>query len=483
MSDLLEKEMETTSTFWSRKTVLVAGATGFFGGWLVRRLLTCGAHVVALIRSHKPHSQFFMESLDRQTQVEWGSVDDPSVIERIFQRYPIDSFFHAAYGADVHRVLEEPLECFKSSALSTWQILDFLRTNRPDCITVISSTDKVYGRQPIPYREDMALKPLHPYEVAKVSQDYAAQCYGKIFKCPVAVTRCGNFFGGYDFNFTRLIPGVVQNLLQGKAPILRSNGRFTRDFLYIEDAVDAQLLLAQRLSENPALYGEAFNFSYGQPIEVLDIVKRICQLLDATVDPVINENGTAEIPEILLSSDKAKHLLGWKPSHDLFTALERTTNWYREYFSQPSRHDYDWLIKTVIKTRETEQGRIAVQRTYDQTPEAMIVRDSDGTIRYWSEDAERMYGWKSEDVLGQCTHNLFDTKFPAPLASIEKETQEKLSWQGQLIHMRCDGSLITVHSRWNLQHNPQTQTISVIESNTALGQPVSGSQADVSCRP
>ncbi len=331
--------------------MLVAGATGFLGGWLVRRLLTYGAHVVVLIRSHKPYSQFFMESLDTQTQVEWGSVDDMRVIERLFNRYPIDSFFHAAYGADVHRVLEEPLECFKSSALSTWQILEFLRTNHPDCISVISSTDKVYGRQPVPYREDMALKPLHPYEAAKASQDYAAQCYGKIFNCPVAVTRCGNFFGGYDFNYTRLIPGVVRSILQGEVPTLRSDGRFKRDFLYIEDAVDAQLLLAQRLSENPSIYGEAFNFSYGQHVDVLDIVKRIGQLLDATGDPVVNTNSTTEIPEILLSSEKAKQLLGWKPSHDLFTALERTTDWYREHFSQPLGHDYDWLGRTVIRPR------------------------------------------------------------------------------------------------------------------------------------
>jgi dTDP-glucose 4,6-dehydratase len=461
--------MDTTSAFWSGKTVLVAGATGFLGGWLVHRLLTSGAHVVALIRSHKPHSQFFMESLDRQTQVEWGSVDDPRVIERVFDRYPIDNFFHAAYGADVHRVLDEPLECFKSSALSTWQILDFLRTNRPNCISVISSTDKVYGRQQTPYLEEMALKPLHPYEAAKASQDYAAQCYGKIFKCPVAVTRCGNFFGGYDFNFTRLIPGVIRSILQGEIPTLRSNGRFKRDFLCIEDAVDAQLLLAQRLSENPAIYGEAFNFSYGEHIEVRDIVKRICQLLDPTVDPVMNENSTAEIPEILLSSEKAKQYLGWKPSYDFSTALERTINWYREYFSQPLVHDYDWLRRAVIETPRTGEGSHGRQGLMIKPPEAMIVRDSDGTIRYWSEDAERMYGWKAEDVLGKCTHKLFNTKFPATLASIEKETKEKLSWQGQLLHRRCDGSLITVHSCWNLQHNLQTQTISVIETNAALG--------------
>lgn len=339
--------MQYNSSFWSGKTVFVAGATGFFGGWLVRRLLDHGTKVVTLIRSHKPESQFFIESFDDSACVHWGDVADQTVIEDIFERYPIDVFFHAAYGADVHRVLDEPLECFRSSAVSTWQILDFLRKNRPNCISVISSTDKVYGRQPIPYGEDLPLLPLHPYEIAKASQDLVTHSYGKIYNCPVGITRCGNYFGGYDFNFTRLIPGVIRSILQGEIPTLRSNGRFTRDFLYIEDAVDAHLLLAQRLSENPALYGEAFNFSYGEPIEVRDIMERICQQIDSSVEPVVNENSTAEISDILLSSEKAKQFLGWKPSYDFTTGLERTINWYRKHFIS-SGQSYDWSRRPAV---------------------------------------------------------------------------------------------------------------------------------------
>lgn len=327
----------TTPAFWCGKTVFVAGATGFLGGWLVRRLLHFGAHVVALVRSHKPDSQFFMESFDTSVSVHWGDAADPAVIEDIFERYPVDVFFHAAYGADVHRVLAEPLECFKSSAVSTWYALDFLRKNRPNCISVISSTDKVYGRQPIPYQEDAPLMPLHPYEVAKASQDYAAQSYGKIFKCPVAVTRCGNYFGGFDFNFSRLIPGVIRDIVRGQIPTLRSNGRFTRDFLYIEDAVDAQLLLAQRLSENPRLYGEAFNFSLGVHIEVRDIVREIGRLLDVVIEPIVSEKSAVEISHMELSCEKAKEYLSWKASYDFPAGLERTVRWYREYFQTHRR--------------------------------------------------------------------------------------------------------------------------------------------------
>ena len=341
------QKVKNLSSFWFGKTVFVAGATGFFGGWLVRKLLQNGADVVTLVRSDKQNSQFFLESLDDSTHVYRGDITDQALIERIFAEHPIEVFFHAAYGADVHRVLDEPLECFRSSAISTWQILDFLRTNHPNCISVISSTDKVYGRQPIPYREEFALQPLHPYEAAKAAQDHAAQCYGKVFKCPVAVTRCGNFFGGYDFNLTRLIPGVVQSILQGEIPTLRSNGRFTRDFLYIEDAVEAQLLLAQRLSEDESLYGEAFNFSYGEHIEVIDIVKRICHLLDVPAEVVVNEKSTVEIPNMQLSCKKAEQSLNWKPSYNFTTGLERTVNWYREQFITSSVKSYNWLERTM----------------------------------------------------------------------------------------------------------------------------------------
>ena len=444
------------STFWFGKTVLVAGATGFLGGWLVRRLVEYGAHVVTLVRSNKPESQFFMRALDNRVSVEWGDVADQRVIERIFQRHSIDVFFHAAYGADVNRVLDEPLECFRSSALSTWRILDFLRKNRPNCISVISSTDKVYGRQPIPCREDMGVQPLHPYETAKASQDFAAQSYGKIFKCPVAVTRCGNYFGGYDFNFTRLVPGVVRSIMQGEAPILRSNGRFTRDFLYIDDAVDVQLLLAQRLSENPELYGEAFNFSYGERLEVREIVQRICRLLDAPFDPVVNENCIPEIPHIELSSEKAKQLLDWKPSHGFARGLERTVRWYRDYFSPESVH--------VVKYRGAQEEALPVEDANN----AIMIRNFEGTITSWNEGAAQLYGWAPKEALARQSHSLLHTIFPQPLQRIEDELRRTGHWEGNLEHVRRDGVRVIVRSRWDLRRGQLNSDPTVVEINRLI---------------
>jgi dTDP-glucose 4,6-dehydratase len=270
--------------------------------------------------------------LDRTT-VENGSVSDPTFITKLFDRHRIDVLFHAAYGADVNRALQEPLECFRSSVESTWMILELVRQQQPSCVSVISSSDKAYGTQSLPYRESSALRPLHPYEVAKASQDLAAQSFGKIYRLPVAVTRCGNFFGPYDFNFTRLLPGVCRSLANGERPILRSDGLATRDFVYIEDAADAQLLLAERLAGDRSLCGEAFNFSYGDPLEVREILRRITELSGKDLQPLVANSVKSEIRHMHLSSEKAATLLNWKPRVGLDEGLRRTVEWYANFFN------------------------------------------------------------------------------------------------------------------------------------------------------
>ena len=337
----LRRQALPKQQFWAGKTVVVAGATGFLGGWLVRRLLEYDANVVAIVREPNRRSQVFMESLIDQTTFELGSVDDSDFLEGIFSKYTIDAFFHAAYGADVNRVLREPVECFRSSALSTWILLDLIRRVQPSCVAVISSSDKAYGGQTLPYRETSDLKPVHPYEVAKASQDLAAQSFGRVYRVPVAVTRCGNFFGPYDFNFTRLIPGICRSLATKETPRLRSDGRFTRDFLYIEDAVDAQLLLAERLSADQSLYGEAFNFSYGEQLEVLSIVRTLMEIAGVHAEPLVENNVKAEIRHMHLSSEKAVRRLDWRPEVGFNEGLRRSVHWYLTFFRERTGTEFE----------------------------------------------------------------------------------------------------------------------------------------------
>jgi dTDP-glucose 4,6-dehydratase len=316
---------------WAAATVLVTGVTGFLGGWLVRSLVDRGARVVAVVRAPREQSQFFMGECHKDVEIEWGSVYDPGLLEVLLRTHKPDYFFHAAYGADVNRALADPLECFRSSVESTWVALDAIRRSEKRTVSVIVSSDKAYGSQELPYQESMALTPVHPYEVAKASLDLAAQSYGKVYGLPVAVTRCANFFGPFDFNFTRLIPGVIRSLAHDEPPILRSDGRFTRDFLYIEDAAEAHLDLAEQLSRDESLSGEVFNFSDESQIEVLALVERIIQLSGSSQQPVIADAVQAEIRHMHLSSEKARRLLGWSPRVGFEEGLKRTIAWYRSF--------------------------------------------------------------------------------------------------------------------------------------------------------
>lgn len=321
--------------FWTGKRVLITGATGFFGGWLIRSLLQRGANVTAIVRTTKPESQFCEQGYDKRVRIERGSVYDAAFFSGVIESTHPDVFFHAACGADVARVLEEPVECYRTTVQSTWNALETLRT-RPslsNCITILSSSDKVYGVQDLPYVEEKPLRPMHPYEVAKASADLIAQSYGKIYKLPVAITRCGNYFGPYDLSWARLIPGVMRSIANNEAPVLRSDGRFTRDYLHVEDAAEAHLLLAEKLNRKPELAGEAFNFSYGEAVEVIDIVRRLIAQSGKPLEPIVNANARAEIREMLLDSSKAKRVLGWQPRLGFEEGLRNTADWYLRHFA------------------------------------------------------------------------------------------------------------------------------------------------------
>jgi CDP-glucose 4,6-dehydratase len=319
--------------FWKGRSVVVTGSTGFLGGWLIGRLLDYEADVTAIVHSPKPASQFYSEGYHHRAHVETGSVYDASLIERVLESRRVDVVFQLAYGADVSRVLSEPFECFRSTAESTALILEWLRLKSPDSVAVISSSDKAYGTQELPYRESQALRPRHPYEVAKAGQDLIAQSYGKVYGVRTAVTRCANYYGGFDLNFTRLIPGTLRSILHGQAPVLRSDGRFTRDFLYIEDAVDIQLLLAEQLAADLSLCGEPFNFSYGEPIEVLEVIRRLTRLTGSSIEPIIQDDTRTEIRHMHLSSEKARTRLGWNARFGFEEGLKRTVAWYKQHFA------------------------------------------------------------------------------------------------------------------------------------------------------
>ncbi len=317
--------------FWQGKRVLVTGATGFLGGWICRQLLAQGALLTTVQRGPRPQSQFTLAGFAGHSHIIQGSLDDTSLMDALFTTQSFDAVFHLASMVDVNAALADPLAALQASIGTTAALLEQVRHKQPGAIVIIASSDKAYGHQSVPFREDRPLEPLHPYEIAKATQDLLAQSYGRLYGLNTAITRCGNFFGGYDFAFARIIPYCIAQALRGQAPVLRSDGQFTRDFLYVEEAAKAHLMLAEHLAGDASLRGEAFNFSYEVDITIVDLVTRILALMGSSLTPIIASTAKAEIAHLRLDTRKARTRLNWQPETDFNAGLARTIAWYREH--------------------------------------------------------------------------------------------------------------------------------------------------------
>jgi CDP-glucose 4,6-dehydratase len=320
------------SGFWQDRPVLVTGGTGLLGSWLVPALQAEGARVVALVRDLVPDALLETSGDRARCVTVLGDVRDGDLLERVLAEHEIDAVFHLAAQTIVEHALRSPLGTFRSNVEGTWELLDACRrTGRPSRI-VVASSDKAYGTQPdLPYREDQPLHGLHPYDVSKSCTDLIAQTYANTYDLPVVVTRCGNLYGGGDLNFNRLVPGTIRDALAGRRPVLRSDGSPLRDYIYVEDAADAYVRLAERAHE-PGIRGEAWNFSTETPLTALELTHRLlaaCGRPD--LEPDIRATATHEIPAQHLSAQKARERLGWWPRYGLEEGFRRTVRWYASY--------------------------------------------------------------------------------------------------------------------------------------------------------
>ena len=323
--------VEMTS-FWLDRPVFVTGATGLLGSWLVARLLETRADIVCLVRDWVPQSELIQKDVLEKVKIIRGDVRDRTLLERILGEYEVDTVFHLAAQTIVTIANRNPVSTFETNIRGTWNVLEASRRSPTVKQIVVASSDKAYGSVgSLPYQEDAPLQGSHPYDVSKSCADLIAQAMANTYGLPVSITRCGNLYGGGDLNWNRIIPGTIRAVVRGENPVIRSNGLYVRDYFYVEDGVEAYLLLAEKMAENRSLCGQAFNFSYENPMPVVRMVEYILKLMNSGLIPEVRNETDHEIIDQYLCAKKARDVLGWAPKFELENGLRRTIDWYTNY--------------------------------------------------------------------------------------------------------------------------------------------------------
>lgn len=326
--------VELNRTFWLDRPTFITGGTGLVGSWLVKRLVAAGADVVCLVRDWVPQSELVRTGLIERVKVVRGDIRDRETLERILGEYEIDTVIHLAAQTIVTIANRNPVSTFETNIAGTWNLLEAARRSPKVKQMVMASSDKAYGDQEIlPYDENTPLQGQHPYDVSKSAADLIASTYAKSYSLPVAITRCGNFYGGGDLNWNRIIPGTIRSILRGQPPVIRSDGQYIRDYFYVEDGAAAYMLLAEQLAANRDLKGESFNFSNEIQVTVLEIVSKILHLMNSSLEPQVLNETSNEIRHQYLSAEKARRMLNWYPLFNLDKALSLTIEWYKEFFT------------------------------------------------------------------------------------------------------------------------------------------------------
>jgi CDP-glucose 4,6-dehydratase len=328
---------DVSADFWSGRSVLVTGATGLLGSWLVPALHRRGANVTVLVRDAMPRSLLVADGWLEKVNTVRGSLTDHSLLRRAFAEYGVQTAFHLGAQTLVGVAKVDPLGTLETNVRGTWLLLEAARQAKVSQV-IVASSDKAYGdSEQLPYREDHPLRGSFTYDCSKSCADLISTMFARTYDMGVAIARCGNLFGGGDLNYSRLIPGVIRATLRGEPFQIRSDGKFVRDFLYVEDAVQAYLELAQGLARDPGLGGQAFNFGLESRLNMLELTHKVLETMGRTdLQPQVLNVASAEIREQTLDASKARSVLGWRAGYGMNEGLQRTIDWYRHHFDRKS---------------------------------------------------------------------------------------------------------------------------------------------------
>ncbi|TSA45668.1 NAD-dependent epimerase/dehydratase family protein [bacterium] len=329
--------MNNLDSFWKDKKVFVTGANGFLGSHLTKALVEKGAGVFTLIYEDNPGLIFDEENLSAKTRTIRGDVRDLNLIEKILNENEIDTIFHLAAQAIVDHAVDDPLETFEVNIQGTWNILEAAKKFGKIERVIIASSDKAYGHHDfLPYRENThPLKGIYPYEVSKSCADLIGQSYHRTFGLPVCITRCTNLYGPGDSKMNRIVPNTIKCFHYNEPPIIRDTSESLRDYLFVEDAVDGYLKLAEKMSEG--IHGHAFNLSVNTPLSILEVITAIAREMNKQIEPKIIKTKGFEILNQYASYEKARNVLGWKPKHSFLEGIKKTIPWYINYLENSGK--------------------------------------------------------------------------------------------------------------------------------------------------
>jgi CDP-glucose 4,6-dehydratase len=309
--------------------VLVTGATGLLGGWVVQALLDAGANVTALCRDRAGSSRLFSEGLASRCRITWGNIEDIALLERVMGEQEVTVVVHLAAQTLVQTAQRNPSSTWATNVGGTAAVLEACRRSPTVAAVTVASSDKVYGDQADTLAESAPLLATDPYGASKVAAEAVARSYAATWGLPVGITRCANFFGGGDRNWSRLVPGTARAAVRGEVPVVRSDGRAVRDWIYVEDGAAGTLAVAAALLADPSLRGRAWNLSMEQPRTVLAVVQAVLRAAGRPDAVRVLNQAPGELPHQALRCDRARAELGFRPSVSWDAALARALAWYR----------------------------------------------------------------------------------------------------------------------------------------------------------
>lgn len=317
---------------WADRVVLVTGAGGLLGGAVSRQLLAVDADVIGLDLAWEGPREALRAGGIRRVD---GDVRESARLADLVGDLHVDTVIHLAAQTLVGPAVRDPADTFSHNIAGTWSVLEACRQTSTVTAIVVASSDKAYGDwSGRPYREEMALRARHPYDVSKAATDLLAQSYAATYDMPITITRCGNLYGGGDLNWSRVVPGTIRSVLEGERPIIRSDGTPMRDYLYVDDAAGGVLRLAAAARGRPDVRGEAFNFAGRDRLAVLDVVRRILHAMDSRLDADVQALDLTEIPAQRVATTKARRELGWHPHVRFEQGIHETIAWYRRHLAR-----------------------------------------------------------------------------------------------------------------------------------------------------